>query len=100
LCSNISFKKLRKIKLNDNNLSVNGVAHIVNNRRSSDITYKLDTVNTKDKGYTFKVGEYQGHQKDAIELALITKLRISIEAGSCITPSFLSSARSSNANFA
>jgi ribosomal protein L5 len=35
---------------------VNGVAHLVNNKWSNEVTYRLDTVKTKDNGYAFKVG--------------------------------------------
>ena len=34
-----------------------GVSHLINNKFSDTVTYKLDTVETKDKGYLFKVGE-------------------------------------------
>jgi hypothetical protein len=56
LCSNLSFEKLKEIELNDNRISVEGVASLVNNKWSKDVTYKLDTVKTKDNGYAFKVG--------------------------------------------
>jgi hypothetical protein len=56
LCTNLSFESLREIELNDNNVSVNGVAHLVNNKWSNKVKYKLDTVKTKDRGYAFKAG--------------------------------------------
>ena len=56
LCTNNSLNNLKEIRLNDNNASVVGVSHLINNKWPQDVTYKLDTVRTKD-GFAFNVGQ-------------------------------------------
>ena len=51
-------KKLKSIELNNNNLTQKGAAYLINNDWPTGIKYKLDTINnTRDKGYTFNIGQ-------------------------------------------
>jgi hypothetical protein len=45
------------LELNNNRISVEGVAHIVNNKWLPNVSYGLDTATTKDDGYVFNVSD-------------------------------------------